>query len=42
MDTCYEARSIDFGNRKFDTQGAVKLIKGLVKPGKAVSEGDQL
>jgi hypothetical protein len=42
MDTCYQARSIDFGSRKFDTQGAVKLINGLVKLGKAVSEGDQL
>lgn len=42
MDTCYEARAIDFGNRKFDAQGAVKLINGLVKLGKAVSEGDQL
>jgi hypothetical protein len=42
MDTCYQSRSIDFGNRKFDAQGAVKLINGLVKLGKAVSEGDQL
>lgn len=42
MDTCYEARSIDFGNRKFDPQGAVKLINGLVKLGKSVNEGDQL
>jgi hypothetical protein len=42
MDTCYASKSIDFGNRKFDVQGAVKLINGLVKLGKAVSEGDQL
>lgn len=42
MDTCYESRSIDFGNRKFDATGAVKLINGLVKLGKAVSEADQL
>jgi hypothetical protein len=42
MDTCYLARSIDFGNRRFDTQGAVKLINGLVKRGEAVSQGDQL
>lgn len=42
MDTCYRSRTIDFGNRKFDTLGAVKLINGLVKRGQAVSEGDQL
>ena len=42
MDTCYKSRTIDFGNRKFDTLGAVKLINGLVKRGQAVSEGDQL
>lgn len=42
LDTCYKSRHIDFGNRKFDAQGAVKLINGLVKRGKAVSEGDQL
>ena len=42
LDTCYTSRHIDFGNRKFDAQGAVKLINGLVKRGKAVSEGDQL
>lgn len=42
MDTCYRSRSIDFGNRKFDVQGAVKLINGLVRRGRAVSEGDQL
>jgi hypothetical protein len=42
MDSCYRSRSIDFGNRKFDTQGAVKLINGLIKRGRAVSEGDQL
>lgn len=42
METCYQSRTIDFGNRKFDVQGAVKLINGLVKLGKAVSEGDQL
>ncbi|MBI5489032.1 MAG: hypothetical protein HY905_16985 [Deltaproteobacteria bacterium] len=42
MDTCYRSRSIDFGPRKFDSQGAVKLVNGIVKFGKAVSEGDQL
>jgi hypothetical protein len=42
MDTCYQSRAIDFGHRKFDTGGAVKLINGLVKLGKAVGEGDQL
>ena len=42
LDSCYQSRKIDFGNRKFDTQGAVKLINGLVKRGLAVSEGDQL
>lgn len=42
MDNCYQARSIDFGDRKFDTAGAVKLINGLIKCGRAVSEGDQL
>jgi hypothetical protein len=42
LDTCYRSRNIDFGNRKFDTQGAVKLINGLVKRGTAVNEGDQL
>lgn len=42
MDSCYRSRSIDFGNRKFDTQGAVKLINGLIKRGRAVGEGDQL
>lgn len=42
MDTCYRARTIDFGNRKFDALGAVKLINGLVKRGQAVSESDQL
>jgi len=42
MDTCYKSRDIDFGNRKFDTSGAVKLINGLVKLGQSVSEGDQL
>lgn len=42
LDSCYQSRNIDFGNRKFDTQGAVKLINGLVKRGLAVSEGDQL
>lgn len=42
MDTCYRSRSIDFGNRKFDMQGAVKLINGLVRRGRAVSEADQL
>jgi hypothetical protein len=42
MDTCYQARGIDFGDRKFDTAGAVKLINGLIKRGRAVSEGDQL
>jgi len=42
MDTCYRSRQIDFGNRKFDTPNAVKLINGLVKRGVAVSEGDVL
>ncbi len=42
LDSCYQSRKIDFGNRKFDTQGAVKLINGLVKRGLAVGEGDQL
>jgi len=42
MDTCYRSRQIDFGNRKFDTANAVKLINGLVKRGVAVSEGDVL
>jgi len=42
MDTCYESRKIDFGTRRFDGTGAVKLINGLVKIGQAVSEGDQL
>ena len=42
LDSCYQSRNIDFGNRKFDVQGAVKLINGLVKRGLAVSEGDQL
>ena len=42
METCYRSRSIDFGNRKFDPLGAVKLINGLIKRGQAVSEGDQL
>src|SRR5262249_49509300 len=42
METCYESRKIDFGSRKFDTTGAVKLINGLVRLGQAVSEGDQL
>jgi hypothetical protein len=42
MDTCYTSRAIDFGNRKFDAQSAVKLINGLVKRGQAVSQGDQL
>ena len=42
LDSCYQSRNIDFGNRKFDTPGAVKLINGLVKRGQAVSEGDQL
>ena len=42
METCYRARDIDFGNRKFDTSNAVKLINGLVKRGVAVSEGDVL
>lgn len=42
MDTCYRSRVIDFGNRKFDSLGAVKLINGLVRRGQAVSEGDQL
>ena len=42
MDTCYKSRHIDFGNRKFDTPNAVKLINGLVKRGVAVSEGDVL
>lgn len=34
--------SPDFGNRKFDALGAVKLVNGLVKRGQAVNEGDQL
>jgi hypothetical protein len=42
MDTCYESRKVDFGSRKFDATGAVKLINGLVRLGQAVSEGDQL
>ena len=42
LDTCYQSRNIDFGNRKFNAQGAVKLINALVKRGLAVSEGDQL
>jgi hypothetical protein len=42
LDTCYRSREIDFGNRKFDTPNAVKLINGLVKLGVAVSEGDVL
>ncbi|MGD0129612.1 MAG: hypothetical protein ABSF46_30180 [Terriglobia bacterium] len=42
METCYEAREIDFGNRKFDGTAAVKLINGLVKLDQSVSEGDQL
>jgi hypothetical protein len=42
LDTCYRSRMMDFGSRRFDTQGAVKLINGLVKRGRAVSEGDQL
>jgi hypothetical protein len=42
MDTCYRSRSLDFGNRKFDSLGAVKLVNGLVRRGQAVSEGDQL
>jgi len=42
MDTCYRSRGIDFGPRKFDTPGAVKLINGLVRRGAAVSEGDVL
>ncbi|QRN94036.1 hypothetical protein JRI60_33460 [Archangium violaceum] len=42
MDTCYRSRVLDFGNRKFDALGAVKLVNGLVKRGQAVSEGDQL
>jgi hypothetical protein len=42
METCYRAREIDFGNRKFDGSSAVKLINGLVKRGVAVSEGDVL
>jgi hypothetical protein len=42
MDTCHQSRGIDFGNRKFDTSAAVKLINGLVKLGQSVSEGDQL
>jgi hypothetical protein len=42
MDTCYRSRSLDFGSRKFDSLGAVKLINGLVRRGQAVSEGDQL
>lgn len=42
MDTCYRSRSIDFGHRKFDSLGAVKLINGLVRRGQAVSEGDHL
>ena len=42
METCYRAREIDFGSRRFDTSNAVKLINGLVKRGLAVSEGDVL
>lgn len=42
METCYQSREIDFGNRKFDSTAAVKLINGLVKLDEAVSEGDQL
>jgi hypothetical protein len=42
METCYLAREIDFGNRKFDGTAAVKLINGLVKLDQSVSEGDQL
>ena len=42
METCYQAREIDFGNRKFDGTAAVKLINGLVKLDQSVSEGDQL
>lgn len=42
MDTCYRSRSLDFGSRRFDALGAVKLINGLVRRGQAVSEGDQL
>jgi hypothetical protein len=42
MDTCYQSRDIDFGNRKFDTTGAIKLINGLIRRGQSVSEGDQL
>jgi hypothetical protein len=42
METCYRSREIDFGNRKFDSPNAVKLINGLVKRGMAVSEGDVL
>ena len=42
METCYQAREIDFGSRKFDGAAAVKLINGLVKLDQSVSEGDQL
>jgi hypothetical protein len=42
MDTCYESREIDFGARKFDTPNAIKLVNGLVRLGRAVSEGDVL
>ncbi len=41
MDTCYAAREIDFGNRKFDPICAAKLVNGIIKTGKAVGEGDQ-
>jgi hypothetical protein len=40
MDTCYQSREIDFGNRKFDNLNALRLINGLIRSGKAVSEGD--
>lgn len=42
LETCYRSRSIDFGNRRFDTTAAVKLVNGLVRNGKAVGAGDQL
>ena len=42
MDTCYESREIDFGNRKFDTMAAVKLINGLVKLDQSVSDAVEL
>jgi hypothetical protein len=42
MDTCYQSREIDFGNRKFDNLNALRLINGLIRSGKAVSEGDAL